>query len=82
MAEVIAKDRGIETTKKARRYRLMKGRMLSPETADTKQLAHGTLNKNEVRSLDRYVDAFNRAGAKQELRAEAYPSKSGAFLLL
>jgi hypothetical protein len=79
VAEGIAKDRGLETAKEAKRARLMEKRISSPEMADIKQLAHSTLKQKEVASVDRFVDVFNRSGAERGFRAEAYRSKSGAF---
>ncbi|MCP4746438.1 MAG: relaxase/mobilization nuclease domain-containing protein [Desulfobacteraceae bacterium] len=79
VAEGIAKDRGLETAKEAKKSRLMEKRMRSPEMADIKQLADRTLKQKEVSSVDKFVDVFNQSGIEQGLRAEAYRSKSGAF---
>ena len=79
VAEGIAKDRGLETAKEAKRARLMEKRISSPELSEVQKLAHHTLKQKEISSVDRFVDAFNRAGDERGFRAEAYRSKSGAF---
>lgn len=79
VAEGIAKDRGLETAKEAKRSRLMEKRMRSPEMADIKQLADRTLKQKGIGSVDKFVSTFNSAGASLGLRSEAYNNKSGAF---
>lgn len=79
IAEGIAKEWGLGTAKQAKMSRMWEKNISYPELSNVQKLAHHTLKQKEVSSVDKFVEAFNCAGAERGLRAEAYRSKSGAF---
>jgi hypothetical protein len=79
VAEGIAQNMGLQTAKEVQQLRRRERQIERPEVESIKHLAQASLQKQEVNTVDQFVSAFNQAGAKEGLRAEAYKNKQGNF---
>lgn len=79
VAEGIAQEFGLRTARHAKLIQMREQHYKVPELTDIKQLAHSTLKQTEIHTVDQFIASFNRSGASQGLRSEAYHSKNGFF---
>lgn len=78
-AEGIAQQMGLQTAKAVQQVKHTEKKRQHPEMKAIQALAQKSLDKPAVSTVAQFVEVFNKAGAAQGLRAEAYCNQQGAL---